>query len=290
MKIRLISLVLIAVAPAAFAQNVLIVAESNGPQVVRAINLGNSEIEVNGKLENSSGTLYALRKAAIYRKGLITFSNLAVKDTRIEDLTKGTVTVFGTDIDADIMTDTPLKRCFIVLEILSGLDKGLIVNELPDLVPGDLKRIRVSARLQEHLDNGRYALHIFSDGPEVLNTTMDGNYIAEQAKKTDDFMLQRQPDHSVSISRAVPPAVPVYPEDLKARNVTGSAKVRCTIDAHGELVSVEVTEATDPLFGESLATAARQWKFEPAVKNHAYVPAVAIIPYNFKLPPPAQAK
>lgn len=285
MKTRLLWLAVLAVTPAAFAQNFLVVSEKGGPQVVRAVTMGNAMVEKEGKLVSSSGNEFALRKAAVYGRGFVKLVNVAIKENRIEDLSKGAETIYGNDLDATISSDTPLKHCFFVWEINTDLDHLPSAIEMRDLVPGEAQKIRISAALQAHLAEGEShsKLHVFSDGFEILNSTMDPAYIAEQTKKTEEFQLKRAPDRSVTISRTMAPAVPVFPADLKAQGVAGSAKVSCTIDDHGNVVDVKVLEATHPSFGESLAAAAKQWKFEPAVKDHQYVQATAVIPYTFKL-------
>ncbi len=287
MNTRLLCLALFAAVPAALAQNVLTVLEPNGPQVVRAADLGNSLIEVNGKLVASKGTQYGLRKVAAYRKGLVKFSQLAVKETRTED---NSLVLYGNDFDAYVGSDVPLKHCFLVLEITIENEHRLIMSELKDLNPGEQLKIRISSRTNEHLDEKHYLLHVFSDGLELLNSTMSEDYIAQQAKKTDELLMKNRPDSPVRMARGTAPAVPVHPAELLAQGVAGTAKVSCSIDAQGTVTAVEVVEATHPQFGEALAAAARQWKFEPAVKDHQYVAATAVIPYSFKLPAPAAAK
>ncbi len=288
MKTPILCLLLLAAAPVAFAQNILLVKLDSGPQVVRGFEFGNPLVEINGKEVSAPGSnLYLLQKAGAYRKGLIKVSELGVTDIRIEDNTTGTVTLYGTDINAHIVSEMPLKRCFIVLEIPAGLDKGLYVSELADLEPGRDRKIRISDRFQERLLEARYVLHFFSDGLELLNTTMSDAYIAEQTKKTDELLLKRQADHPVRMAAGVAPVVPVYPAELASQGLVGSAKVSCTIGIHGEVAAVEVVESTHKLFGESLAAAARQWKFEPAVKDHQYVESIVVVPFSFK--PPAGA-
>jgi protein TonB len=289
MKIRLACILLVTAVPAALAQNVLFVKLDSGPQLVRGFAFGNPLVVINGKEVSAAGsTLYSLQKAAGYRKGLITISALGVTDTQIDNSAAGTVTLYGTDINAQIQSDVPLKRCFIVLEIPAGLDKGLYVSELADLNPGEDRKMRISAQLQERLLENKYVLHFFSEGTELLNSKMDPAYIAEQAKKTDQLLreafLKRQPDHPVRMAAGIAPVVPVHPPELKARGIVGSAKVSCTINARGELVSVEIVEASEKPFGEALAAAARQWKFEPAVKDHQFVDSTVVVPYEFKLP------
>jgi len=294
MKFRILCLALLTSAPAVFAQNILVVKYNDRPQVVRAFAFGNAIVVVDGKEANAAGsTQFTLQPVPAYRKGLVTVSQLGVTDTRNEN---GTSILYGTDINAHLLTDVPLKRCFVVLEIPAGLDKGLYVSELADLNPGEDRKMRISEQFQERLLEAKYTLHFFSDGAELLNTTMDPAYIAEQTKKTDqvmrEAMLKKQPDHSVRMAPGIAPAVPVYPADLKAQGIAGSAKVSCTINANGDLVSVSVVDATDPRFGEALAAAARQWKFEPAVKDHQFVDTTVVVPYDFKLPaaPAATAK
>jgi TonB family protein len=191
---------------------------------------------------------------------------------------------YGIDIIGHLQSDVPLKHCFIVLEITSGKDRGLIYNELPDLPAGETRELQIVARLQEQLDPGHYVVHVFSDGIELLNSKMPQVYIMQQTRKTDELLLKKAPDRTVALSRDKAPVNPIYPAALVPQGLAGSAKVKCTINAKGEVAAAEVVEASHPLFGEAAVAAVRQWKFEPAIIDHRYVEATVIVPVDFTPP------
>lgn len=56
---------------------------------------------------------------------------------------------------------------------------------------------------------------------------------------------------------------PVYPYDLRQRGVTGTVRARFTIDKEGHVVDIDVLEASDPAFGDSLHAALATWQFKP---------------------------
>ena len=304
MKAGILPCVLLLAAPAAMAQNILMVLEDSGPQVVRGLELGRPLILSNGKLVSGNGLNYALQRARAYRMGLVTFSHLGVRSTVQENASAGTVSTYGTDIDAFIHADIPLVHPVLVMEVKSGVDKGLYVNGLDDVPLGAEKKIRISERFQEPLEEKNYALHVFSDGIEVLNSTMDPDYIAAELKKSEELIarqrsetaapvempLSEQPDHGVKLARGVTLEPPAYPADRVPPGLTGTAKVKCEVDPDGKVSSVEVVEATNPEFGTSLATAAKQWTFQAAVKDHQHVASTVVIPFNFKPAAPAGSK
>jgi TonB family protein len=285
---RLLGLVLLAAAPAALAQNVLVVEEGKTDQVVRAINLNEPMVVVDGKFRNASGTRFALRKAAAYRTGFIKIADFFIRITHSEDM--GDSFSYGIDIFGHLESNTPLKRCFIVLEITSGKDRGLIYNELPDLPAGESRELRIVARLQEKLDDGRFALHVFSDGLELLNSKMSPRYVLQESRKTEELMLKKAPDRPVALDGGKARVAPIYPAALVPRGLAGSARIRCTINSKGEVIATEVVDATHELFGEAAAAAVRQWKFEPAIVDHRYAEATAIVPVDFTPPAAGPAK
>ena len=283
MILRFLGLALLAAAPAAMAQNLLVVQEGNSTAVVRAIGANGPMIEIDGKLRNASGSTYGFRKAKAYRKGMITITNFAVTISHTDNL--GVDYGYGLDAVGHLESSVSLQRCFIVLEITSGKDKGVFYNELPDLPAGEIRELRIVARLRDQVEAGTYQIHIFSDGLELLNSKMPASYLMQESRRTDALILQNTPDHTVALNREKAVVAPVYPAALVAQGLAGSAQVRCTINVRGEVVSAEVAQATQPLFGEAAVAAVRQWKFEPAVKDHHYVEATVIVPVNFAPPP-----
>lgn len=86
-----------------------------------------------------------------------------------------------------------------------------------------------------------------------------------------------------------PPAVvrraaPVYPQELRAKGVQGTALVDARIDSMGRVVSVELVKATRPEFGERALEAARAWSFQPAMAQGKAIGSRVRLPFDFVMP------
>lgn len=60
---------------------------------------------------------------------------------------------------------------------------------------------------------------------------------------------------------------PAYPISLFVTGKTGYAEVTFTVAQDGSTRDIKVIEADQPAFGDHLAIAVRNWRFEPARKN-----------------------
>ncbi|HEX9782154.1 MAG TPA: energy transducer TonB [Opitutaceae bacterium] len=270
------------VATAAFAQKTFVVLENDVAKVVREVRFGSALVEVDGKMRKGSGMRYALRDVAVYGEGFITVLKFEVGTSHMEFIGSGARLNREIEIRGRLSSETALQRCFFVLEITSGRDKGVLFAEIPDLVLGKIEGIYLRFPLADDLDESHYRLHFFSDGLEILYSKMPPGYIEEHKRKTEAFLLRDQPDRA---PRPVSAVKPVYPADHLARGTNGTATVRCKIDRRGGVSEAAVLRATDPAFGESAVEAVRQWKFDPAVKNHQHIAVTVDIPFNFKPPP-----
>ena len=86
-----------------------------------------------------------------------------------------------------------------------------------------------------------------------------------------------------------PPAVvrraaPVYPQELRAKGVQGTALVDARVDSTGRVVGVELVKATRPEFGERALEAARAWTFQPAMAQGKPIGARVRLPFDFVMP------
>jgi TonB family protein len=77
--------------------------------------------------------------------------------------------------------------------------------------------------------------------------------------------------------------LPVYPPDLKAGKITGSARIEFIIDKAGAAQLPRIVSATQPDFGWAAATAIARWRFDPPLRNGAPVTVRTQIPLEFKL-------
>jgi protein TonB len=85
--------------------------------------------------------------------------------------------------------------------------------------------------------------------------------------------------------RIVEQSKPRYPEMLRQAGVDGSVLIRFTVDTLGRVdaKSVIVLQATHELFANSARAALAGFRFRPAEVNGRRVPALAEMPFEFKV-------
>lgn len=83
--------------------------------------------------------------------------------------------------------------------------------------------------------------------------------------------------------RPIHQPAPAYPEELKARRITGGAELRVVIDERGDVKDIMVEAATNEEFGRSAAAAVAQWRYEPALKGGQPCAIRAALPVGFGL-------
>jgi len=66
--------------------------------------------------------------------------------------------------------------------------------------------------------------------------------------------------------------VPVYPFDLLAEGVNGSATVNFVVGKGGSVVNTEIQEQSHPEFGFAAVSALMHWKFKPVEKSGQLIP------------------
>jgi TonB family protein len=267
--------------PAVRAQCSFVVLEHGKPQLVRAVRYEAPQIGLGATLQSARGLPRALAKAPIYGPGYLQVRNVQVRSWHLELVGTATRLNYELEIKADVTPDRDLNNCFLVLELDVGKEKGLVFAEMPNLRAGHEEHLGYRFPVVQGIEEGRYHIHFFSDGPELLTSQMPPTYVEAQKRKTEEFLLRDQPDRTVTVAHALAPA---YPPDLQPAGSAGSATVRCHIDRGGKLVDASLVTASHRAFGEAALAAVRQWQFGPAVRNHHYTDATVDIPFEF--PPP----
>ena len=104
--------------------------------------------------------------------------------------------------------------------------------------------------------------------------------VAARAEEPAAGVLTRAP-------AVVTPATPAYPEDAKARGVSGEVTLELDVSAEGEVVAARVTKPAGEGFDEAALAAARALRFSPAEIDGK--PAAVTLEYRFRFdaPPPA---
>jgi TonB family protein len=284
MRVTLLLLVGLGVVPAASAQNVFLAIEDGGAKMVKGVYNDQAQVDDAGKLRSSATSRYALSPATIYRPGFINFTDFRLGVSHLEVMAGpgvGGNFNYTLRIYAHATVDTVLKNCFMVLELNGWHASGCVYQHLSDLAPGQGLDLELNFKLAEKFEEGRYRLHIFSDGIEVLHSKMTPDYVALQKKKTEALLSGQTQDFPPILAQR---ANPTYPPDLKGAKVDGAARVRCHVSKNGEVASVELVSATDPAFGAAALAAAPKWKFDPALKGRHFVDAMVEVPIEFKAP------
>ncbi|UWX03758.1 energy transducer TonB [Pseudoxanthomonas sp. NC8] len=83
------------------------------------------------------------------------------------------------------------------------------------------------------------------------------------------------------------PMPPKYPVEAAQNGIAGEVILLVDIDADGRVTDVQVEKATPPgVFDANTIAAARQWRFEPALRDGRPVAGRQRVPVTFSLDPP----
>ncbi len=274
---------LLAIAPHASAQNAFVAYEDGQVRLVKEVRNGHPEIDVDGKLQRGYGGRFALMKTPFYLPGLVTLPKFIVKSHHLEMIQSGARLNYELRIEGRAIADVTLKHCFFVLELTSWRGSNVVFAELPDLEAGKEKDFELYFTLQIPLEEGKYRVHVFSDGAELLNSRMPAAYLATQRQKTDDYLSGRKTEFAAVPAHMVRA---VYPAGLSANVLEGQVKVSCRINLRGQVVSAEVVECSHPAFSEPALAAVRQWEFDPAVKDRQLMESTEVVSLRIKPPEP----
>lgn len=101
----------------------------------------------------------------------------------------------------------------------------------------------------------------------------------EQTKHQDvpDLVLV---DQQPSLKKSVEP---VYPPEALAKNLEGKVWLKVLIDSTGHPAEVQLFKSDNDIFNDAAMTAARQFTFNPAMKDKKPVAVWVTFPFKFKL-------
>jgi TonB family protein len=278
---RLLPIGILAFAASLHAQNRFVVIDSGRAWPVKAVHetlldIGSRSIAV------TKDTVYSLRPAPVYRPGFVQIRSFEVQP--VLQIVTGNYSANADNliyIDASLVSDVPLRQLYVVLEMMTRTgQRGLIYSGLPDLEPNKPKTFQLRMHAQQNVSRAAFIYHFFSEGMEILNSKMTPAYLEEQRRKTADYFQPDRDAAPVKISR------PIYPRELVSSQISGSARVRFTIDVTGAVADPQVTSANNPLFAGAALAAVQQWRFSPAFQSHRLVPTTLEIELKFTPPPP----
>lgn len=232
-----------------------------------------------GKLVEASTNKLGLADVPQFAPVYIAVRHLKVETHALELINSGAEINREFRFRGEFEAPYPLKNVFVVLALdTDGMGKALFIREVGDLQPRESKPIDITLRLNGRLGEGRYKLHVFTDGLEAFQSEMPPMYIE---RKLDDIVRRQIKGLTNAAPKPFIGPVPEYPEKLRRAKVTGTAMIRFTISRTGRVLNPEIKSASDPGFGDAALAAARQWRFLPKVQDGIPVQTVAQMPFTF---------
>jgi TonB family protein len=260
-----------------FAQKAVIVDDDGKPALVRAAEGAKPMVERNGKLEFSGGLRFALRDAPAYFPYIVKVT--VDVGTASASLNGSTARINNRlNLGGTLESPIPLERVFVALDLDMDMGKSFVLWGIGTLRPGEPTRFSVSMPTSFDMGSGRYQFHVFSDGAELLNTMMDSGFIQAQLEALVRKKIEGVQNEKLGV--LLHPS-PIFPADLKKKNVKGSAVVTVRINQLGYVIEASVKSATEAAFGEAALVAVRQWQFLPPIKDGRPSGLSFDVPINF---------
>ena len=101
----------------------------------------------------------------------------------------------------------------------------------------------------------------------AMNRTSNKEWLENNGITLRDPGASKSAEYFDEIPQAKAVVDPIYPYDLLAKGVEGSARVNFAVNKEGQVVDIAVIEATEPDFGASLAAAIAAWSFKPLYRQ-----------------------
>lgn len=282
---RLVAAVLASVgcAASAFAQSVLVVEHHGHGAVVCAAHGNDPCVNEDGHVVVASGHRYVLKHVDEYLPVFVSIRHLDVHTSGLAIVETGGEINHQLNVRAELASAYPLKDVFVVFELLpENGPQSIFLQEAGELSPDQPRTLDVVVPLSAPLGDGRYKLHVFCGGQEVLTSQIP----FDRREAILDRMIARRikdrPDGPPSVF--IGPA-PEYPARLK--KAKGETLLQVRILATGAVADARVLRATEPAFGESALAAVRQWRFLPKIQQGHAVATTVNVPLKFS--PPARS-
>lgn len=272
----------------ACAQQALVVEVDGKPQLVRDVHNGFCFYQRDGKLVNAPRQP---RTTLVSMKEFLPFF-VSVRDMQAKSHTLNLMGNAGSaevnpefEFAAKFESGFRLERVFYVLELDSEeLGKRIFYDEVGTLEPGVPRRVRIRVRAIAKLGAGKFKLHLFADGGELLHSEQPPLFREQQLDRMVRNRVKADTDAPV---RPFIGPVPEYPKPLLKKRINGEAVVAFRVSRTGAVLDPAVQSASAPEFGESALAAARLWRFLPQMKGGRAVETVVNMPFKFE-PPPAE--
>ncbi len=250
--------------------------------LVRRVHGNTPIMEVEGKQVVADEGQYSLKPCDDYLPVFVEVRDVEVK-VRHHNL-RGATMNREWMFQATCETPYALDDVYVVLVMTSATKEELLfVQEVGTLEPHQSKLVAAKLRLAFDLGKGKYTLHLFSGGQEVLQSRIPP---AEREAALDRMTARRIAGVQDAAPQLFTGASPEYPRELLKEKSKGQAVISLRIGPNGQVYDAAVKHATDSAFGRSALEAVQQWRFLPRVQGGRPVETRVDVPFNFT--PPAK--
>lgn len=284
LRILLLGVALLVLGSRASAQSALCVEYKGKACPVLKVVHGRAFIKEGDKLVSVAPGRSVLVPQPEFLPYFVSVRNLEVKTSYLTSIQMAGEMNNEFHFNATFESSYRMENPFLVLELdMEQGGKRVFFQEIGPLAPGHPEWVRVVVALPDRLGPGKFKLHIFSDGLEVLHSQQPEAYREGALNK---MVVKRIAGVKDAPPRPLVGPVPEYPAALRKKRVEGEAVVAMRITHRGVVTDPVVQSATDPAFGEAALVAVRQWRFLPHMKDGKPVEAHAAMPFSFEPPDP----
>jgi TonB family protein len=264
------------------AQSVLCVEHHGKAAVVRQIRNGFLYVEENGKLVRAEKDRCGLIKTEEYYPAFVSVGKVEVRTSGL--LLHNSANEINNDFmfRGEFKSPYRLHNVFLVLEMeTQRVGAAIFYQEIGELEPGVTRPLALRVPMHEAIGSGKYKMHLFSDGAELLHSQLPPAYREEQL----DRMVAKRIKGVVNAEpRPFFGPQPDYPESLRHDPKKGSVLVGFRILGNGVVADPEIKSATDPAFGQVALDCIRLWRFLPRMRDGRPQEMTVTMPFEFALP------
>ena len=268
----------------ALAQNILLAEHKGKPLVVRSAHAGAAMVEENGRRVMANGSKFALKKVDEFLPAFVTVRDMSSRTTHLE--------IVGANMSGDVNHTLEfqagfeaayaLKDVFIVIEFIFGDDKkSFFIYEVGQLEPRRRKDLKLGVPTGRPLGEGKFQLHIFSEGLEVFHSQQP---LLFRERHLDAMVAKRVKALTDAEPKPLFGPTPVYPAKFAKTKTKGEARLTFRVSRKGDVLDPVATSASDPAFGEAAVAALREWRFLPKVVAGRAVETSVEMPMAFDPP------
>ncbi|MFA7227777.1 MAG: energy transducer TonB [Melioribacteraceae bacterium] len=176
---------------------------------------------------------------------------------------------------------------------LAGIEGTVYVKILVD-ENGDIEEARVEKGVKDILDeaalkaakNAKFSPALLKEKPVKIWVVLPIAFKLSVDKKDASADTKHDSENNVEYEKGpemIESAKPVYPEEAKAKGLTGKVFVKILVGKDGVPKKADIVKSENDIFNQSAIDAAMKSKFTPAMQGGKPLAVWIVLPYKFAL-------